>query len=268
MAWTMIRAASILSTFAAAALLGACATTGADTAAAPEAAAQDAAIAGATPEERAAAYRLEPVSRAAFWNAEYSRNPADREAALEFSRALRAIGSAPEAAAVAEQAVRQNPGDADLLMALAAARVDEGRAPAAVGPLEQAIAAAPDDWRPYSLLGVSLDQMGRHEEARQNYLQALQVSPNNPAVMTNLGMSYAVAGDAANAELTLRDAAAQPDATAYTRQNLALVLAYQGKFEEAENLALVDLPVAAVRNNMDYARSMLSRARRWEDLQR
>ncbi len=261
-AWTMIRPASILSAIAAALLVSGCATTSSPSPAPAAAAPPNMA------EQRAASAQLEPMARAAFWSAEYERNPADPQAALEFARSLRMIGSADRAAMVASQALAQRPNDIDLLLVLASARLDEGRPPAAIEPLERAIATAPSDWRPYSLLGVMLDQMARHEEARGRYRQALEIAPGNPAVLTNLGMSYAITGDAETAERLLREAMAQPGAGPQARQNLALVIAYQGRFDEAEQLALVDLPVGVARNNIDYARAVLTQNRRWDDLRR
>lgn len=264
----MTRLVSIVS-LTAAALLAACATTDGKT----DLAAQDRtraeqAVGPTRAELRAQANLMEPVGRAAFWSQEWERDPTDRVAALEYSRALREIGNAAQAGEVAAFAVEQNPTDIELLLALAAARMGEGRPPAAMGPLETAIEAAPSDWRPYAALGAALDESGRHEEARGRYQQALTLSPDNAEVLNNLGMSYAVSGDLDSAEATLRQAVELPGAGPLTRQNLAMVLAYQGGFDEALQLALVDLPAQAARSNIDYVRSMVTRPRRWEDLRR
>src|SRR5690554_6181618 len=111
----MIRPASILSAIAAAALVSACATTGSPSA-------ESAAAPPSMAERRAASAQLEPMARAAFWSAEYERDPSDPQAALEFARALHLIGSADRAAMVASQALTQRPNDVDLLLVLASAR--------------------------------------------------------------------------------------------------------------------------------------------------
>ena len=115
-------------------------------------------------------------------------------------------------------------------------------------------------------LGVALEQAGRGAEARVTFEQARKMAPHEPTILTNLGLSYLMAGDAGAAEKLLREAAALPGATAQTRQNLAVALGVQGRFAEAERLARVDLPPEAVADNMAYLRALLSDGRRWGDL--
>ncbi len=53
-------------------------------------------------------------------------------------------------------------------------------------------------------------------------------------MLSNLGLSYALTKQLPEAEAALREASASPRADARVRQNLALVLALEGKFAEAE----------------------------------
>ena len=69
-------------------------------------------------------------------------------------------------------------------------------------------------------------------------------------------MSYAAAGDRAQAEQLLRRAVAKPDATITERQNLALVIGLQGRIEEAERLIRADLPPDVASSNLAYLKSM------------
>ena len=84
--------------------LAACATTSGDekASAMPETTAAQQAPAPATPAARAAMEQRPPLERATFWTREYELNPADKQAATEFSRALRQIGNPEKAASVAE----------------------------------------------------------------------------------------------------------------------------------------------------------------------
>ena len=81
---------------------------------------------------------------------------------------------------------------------------------------------------------------------------------------------YEVAIDRHEAEDMLRLAAAKPGATIAVRQNLALVVGLQGRFDEAERLVRQDLPPEAVANNMAWLRAAASTgasgARSWEGL--
>jgi Flp pilus assembly protein TadD len=71
-------------------------------------------------------------------------------------------------------------------------------------------------------------------------------------------MSYVLEGDLKSAETYLRQAAAQPGADSRVRQNLALVVGLQGRFQEAESIAQADLPTETAAANVAYLRQMLA----------
>jgi Flp pilus assembly protein TadD len=79
-------------------------------------------------------------------------------------------------------------------------------------------------------------------------------------------LSYALAGDSAQAESTLRAAVDLPNADARVRQNLVLVLGVQGKFAEAEKAAGPETPKALLDSNTAYFRALLTPARSWDNL--
>jgi Flp pilus assembly protein TadD len=78
-----------------------------------------------------------------------------------------------------------------------------------------------------------------------------------------LGVSYIFSGEPAEAEKVLRRALETPGATLETRQNLALAIGLQGRFEEAERLSRADLPADMASANIDYLRALLQEGRRW-----
>ena len=140
-----------------------------------------------------------------------------------------------------------------------------GKALADVGNLEQALevlnrAHSPDqpDWRILSAQGAVLDQLARHKEAQGYYASALKIKPDDPSVLSNLGLSYALAKDLKQAEATLRRAATLSGADPRVRQNLALVVGLQGRFTEAETIARADLPSEQAAANVAYLRQMLA----------
>jgi Flp pilus assembly protein TadD len=194
----------------------------------------------------------------AIYGQQYRSDPGNAEAAIRYARALRATGQRTQAVAVLEQATIRHPHDKALLGAY-------GRALAAVGDYNQAFdvlgrAHTPDqpDWRILSAQGTVLDQMGKHAEAQRYYASALKIVPGEPAVLSNLGLSYALSKDLVDAEATLRQAAAQPGADPRVRQNFALVVGLQGRFAEAENIARADLPPDEAAANVAYLRQMLA----------
>src|SRR6185503_20123794 len=73
-----------------------------------------------------------------------------------------------------------------------------------------------------------------------------------------LGLSYALAKDLKRAEETLRRASAKGSADKRVRQNLALVVGLQGRFQEAETIARSDLPPDEAAANVAYLRRMMA----------
>jgi Flp pilus assembly protein TadD len=148
-----------------------------------------------------------------------------------------------------------------------------GKALAGAGQFDQALdaisrAQTPDrpDWRLKSAEGAILDQMGRPDDARAAYRDALDIRPNEPSVLSNLGMSYLLARDLRTAETYLRSAINQPGADSRIRQNLALVVGLQGRFQEAENIARQELTAAQAEANVAYLKAMLAQDNSWQKL--
>ena len=174
---------------------------------------------------------------------------------MHLAAALRALGRFDEAGNAAEKALSIQPGSEEAQLELGRARIGGGQAFYAIEPLNRAAAAAPRDWRPHSLLGVAMEQVKRLDDARGEYQRALQLSPENPAVLSNLALLDAAAGDRVTAESLLRRAAASPASTVQERANLALVLGLQGKMGEAEQIIRRDLPPELAEQNLAYLRA-------------
>lgn len=214
---------------------------------------------------------LDPVANAAFWGTRYDRNPKDAKVAVNFSTALREVGSNEEALKVMQQSQIGHPDDAGTLLELSKTLIANQRAFEAIRPLERAIALGKgEDWSAVMAYGVALDSIGEHKEARRQYDVALTMTPKQKeyVVLNNKGLSYALSGKLKLAELTLREATSNAGGTAQVRQNLALVLGLAGKHNEAERLARSDLPPRIADNNAAYFRSLVSQPAYWAELNR
>ena len=222
----------------------------------------------ATAEQRIEIERLDPLARAAFWAHEVEIDPRDAESGVHLAHALRDLGRFEEAAEAAGRVLVVNPNAYDALLEQGRARIGQGQGFYAIEPLLRASAQSPSDWRPIALLAVAYEQVQRDDDALAAHRRALEMSPNNPGLLSNLALYWAGHGDTAQAETLLRRAVALPGATAQTRQNLALVLGLQGRLDEAERLARLDLPPEVVANNMAYLRaaSTPGGARSWDAL--
>jgi Flp pilus assembly protein TadD len=193
--------------------------------------------------------------------AQYRANPRDPDAAVRYAQALRALGQRPQAAAVLEQASMVSPNNKAVLGAYGRALADVGQYKQALEVLERAHTPDNPDWRILSAQGAVLDQLGQHQEAQRYYASALKIVPGEPSVLSNLGLSYALAKDLPKAEATLRTAMAAPKFDRRVRQNLALVVGLQGRFSEAEEIAKADLPPDEAASNVAYLRQMLTQAK-------
>lgn len=194
----------------------------------------------------------------AMWGDRYKRNPNDADAAIGYARALRATEQRAQAVAVLEQATIRNPNSMPLLGAYGRALADAGRYQQALDALGKAHTPDNPDWRILNAQGAVLDQMGRHSEAQNHYSAALKIAPNEPSVLSNLALSYVLKKDLKSAEMTLRRAVSQSKASPKVRENLALVIGLQGRFDEAEQIARADLPPAEAEANVAYLRQMLA----------
>ena len=206
------------------------------------------------------------LTQMAFWAGEYDTFPNDLEAAQRFAEALRKGGRADRAVSIAQEALQRFPNDRPLTLTYGLAQIAARNPQEAVRPLTIIAAGDPRDWRVRSALGAALDQLGRFAEARQAYQEALALAPNDPSVLTNMGVSHLMEGDPAGAEPLLRQAMTQPNAPAQSRQNLAIAVALQGRFDEAQQLERIDLPPAQAAANIEYLRGLLSDPHRWGDV--
>ena len=204
---------------------------------------------------QAAAERLDPLGRAAFWASQVDADPKDAEAGIKLAGALRVLGRYQEAFDAAQAVLVAQPNNIDALLETARVAVSNGQGFFAVEPARKAQALAPRDWRGPALLAVGLAQAGRPTEALAAHGQALALAPDNPTVLSNAAMFYAAQGDKAHAEALLRKAVGEPGAGLQVRQNLALVLGLEGKLDEAEQIQRQDLPPQMADNNLAYLKA-------------
>lgn len=221
---------------------------------------------GVDREARARIGREDMLTQMAFWAGEYDALPNDLEAAQQFAEALRKGGRFDRAVQVANEAIGRFPEDQPLMLTYGLAQVALNHGQDALRPLALVAQAQPQNWRVRSALGVALDQVGQYAQARQAYQEALTLHPNDPMILSNLGMSHLLAGEPDDAETVLRQALAQPNAPIEARQNLAVAMALQGRFDEAAQIERADLPAAQAEANIAYLRSLLSDPRSWREM--
>ena len=251
--------------------LGGCATTAEQSAEAKELAAYQAAMEEAmkpaTPEEIAIAERSGPIRRVSFWADEYRKDKANLETTLRFMYALRTIGSHERILEVVQEAYPLHPQSHELLLELGRSFMDQNKYNDAAVAFVRAADYSPQDVAaPLAALGVAFDHMDRHDDAQEAYREALAREPERLSTLSNYGISLALTGDLTESETVLRKAASLPGAGPQVKQNLALVLGLQGRFDE---MIAVDpnAPRQTVEANKRALQNMLTPARTYESLQ-
>lgn len=194
----------------------------------------------------------------AQWAAAYAKKPEDPHMALGYAQALKTIGSKDQALEVLKVTYQRDQSNGEIAAELGRLALDMGHLEIAKATLQTAEAKGVHDWKTLSAQGTLHAKQGDHAGAQQYFLAALQVQPDAVSVINNLALSYALDGKADKAETLLRKTVDGGKADKRVRQNLALVLGLEGKFEEARQVASVDMPEADAKTNMAYLRNMLS----------
>ena len=196
--------------------------------------------------------------------AHYKARPTDKTLIIYYAAALRANGQAEQAVSVLEAGLAVHRRDVDIKIAYAKALTAAGRFAQALNVAEDAIDPATPNWNALLVKGAILDQNGKNAEARAVYAQALLIAPGEASLEANLGLSFAMTNELDKAEQHLRRAVSMRGATGQIRQNLALVVGLQGRFDESRALFARELPPDQVEANMSYIRALLTQQNRWD----
>jgi Flp pilus assembly protein TadD len=238
---------ALLATTAAASLLGACGHGGTGLFSRNSAPAEVQMTAG------------EAAKATSQWALAYAKDPDDPKMALGYAKSLRALGSKDRSFDILSKAYRANPSNGQVAAEFGRVALETGRTNVASKALETASSQGVSDWKTLSAQGTLYAKKGEHAKAQEYYLAALEKQPDAPSVINNLALSYALDGKAPESEALLRKAAENGHDDKRIRQNLALVLGVQGKFNEAREVASVDMDAAQAKSSMSYLRNMMAK---------
>ena len=216
--------------------------------------------------ERDAIGRADPLTQATYWSQAYEANPRDFETISQFARALRTIGSHDRALEVLSDGLTHYPDNVELLTIAARALITLQNFQGAEQTWQRITSLDPRNADAWAGLGLTYDQTGRHSAAQRAYQRALDIAPERPSTLSNFGMSLVLSGDPAGGEVLLRRALEMPGASPVVRQNLALVVGLQGRFDEMREIGGEDLPDELANANVDVIRRMLTPTRSYESV--
>ncbi len=198
----------------------------------------------------------------------YAKNPTDKATAMSYATLLQMNGRTEQSLAVMRKLAIALPKDRQVLAAYGKSLAGAGQFEPALDAIRRAQTPEYPDWKLFSAEASILDQLGQKNEARALFNKAADLKPNEPSILSNLGMSYLMEGDLRTAETHMRKAVEMPGADSRVRQNLALVVGLQGRFDEAEQIARQELSPDQAQANVDYMRQMLSQQNAWNDLKK
>lgn len=182
-------------------------------------------------------------------------NNATEHPAIAEARTLEEQGQREQAAAVLRVAAAKNPNDRAIRAAYGKSLISVGN----LGDAERVLAQAHTPDRPdpsvLSAQGVAAAQKGDYQTAVAFFTRSLNLK-KDPAVMSNMAMTLAFSGKAAEGEQLAREAVESPQADARIRLNYALLLAMQGKEQAAEEAYRRDLSPEQAAANVDLVRRM------------
>lgn len=192
-----------------------------------------------------------------YWGQQYAKNPRNLEAAMGYALNLKAMGQKRQALAVLQQASLFHSQDRKLASEYGRLALEFDQVSVAKQLLEAADDPANPDWRVISARGTVFAKEGLYSEAIPYYERALTLAPDHPSLLNNLALAYTLTGEAKRGEEILTRVAQGNHGNPKLRQNLALMLAVQGKYDEAKVVASRDLPSESAAANTEYLRKLV-----------
>ncbi|MEO1280539.1 MAG: tetratricopeptide repeat protein [Pseudomonadota bacterium] len=196
----------------------------------------------------------------AYWGQQFAKQPANLEAALSYAKNLKAMGQKRKALAVLQQASIFHGNNKELAGEYGRLALSLGQVAVASKVLAVADDPTKPDWKIISARGAALAKQSKFSEAIPLFERALTLANNHPSVLNNLALAHAMNGQPGKAETLLRQATASGAEGKKVRQNLALVLGLQGKYEEASQIAALDLPMNKAQERVAEIRQMVKLA--------
>ncbi|MCH9808714.1 MAG: tetratricopeptide repeat protein [Alphaproteobacteria bacterium] len=193
----------------------------------------------------------------AYWGKEFAKKPTELEPAMAYAKNLKAMGRKKQALAVLQQAAVYHGDKPELAGEYGRLALGLGQVKIAEKVLAQADNPAKPDWRVISARGTVMAKQGRYKDAIPFYQRALAHAPEHPSILNNLAMAHAMGGDPATAEGMLRQAVANGGDSKRVRQNLALVLGLQGRYDESAKVGSKDMSLQSAASDTAQLRKLV-----------
>lgn len=213
---------------------------------------------GADASAQAASGSAQDLAQAtSFWGKKFAENPRDLKSGMAYAKNLKAMGEKQKALAVLQQLSVLHGRDRELTAEYGRLALDLDQVSVAQQLLEAADDPTNPDWRVISARGTAHAKQGEYKKAIPFFERALLLAPDHPSILNNLALAHTMNGAAAKAEGLLRKASDTPTASPRVRQNLALVLGLQGRYDEAKSLGAQDQPAQVAAQDTELLRKIV-----------
>lgn len=109
-----------------------------------------------------------------------------------------------------------------------------------------------ENWRIWNALGIISDLFGEYSDSVAHYRQAIVLSSERAMLQNNLGYSLMMDRQFSQAEEVLQQALKLAPATPRIVNNLAMAIAWQGRYDEAIRQLVLVMDEASANNNVGY----------------
>lgn len=133
-----------------------------------------------------------------------AKAPRDRDALVEAGQAALGVDDLEAAIGFFGRAAEVDPGSAAVAQGLGSVYLRAGRAGEALVQFDRALAAGADERSVLPDRALTLDLVGEHPAAQTAYTRALELDPANDEARRRLAISFAISGNRARFEDTLR----------------------------------------------------------------
>ncbi|WP_428377986.1 tetratricopeptide repeat protein [Lichenicoccus sp.] len=169
-----------------------------------------------------------------------AQHPRDVAALLRQGDAYYALGDGGRASASYAKALEIAPNSIPAMLGQCRTALAEDPEQA-LRRLDRLLAIDPRNRAALTDRGIALDLLGQHTEAQTDYRLVLAQGGEVTAARVDLGLSLAMSNDATAAVQILQPIAAEPDASARVRQDLAVALVMDGRTDEAQRVLLTQM---------------------------
>ncbi|MCW8307218.1 tetratricopeptide repeat protein [Acidiphilium sp. PA] len=176
-------------------------------------------------------------------NAVLKSNPDDSEALIDRGDAYYLLSDCVSATADFRHALRVSPRTATAELGLGRCALPTDPRTAA-DDFNDATRDAPGNAVAFNDLGIARADQSEFSAAQAAFRSALAIDPSMQAASVNLGMSLALGGNPAQAEIVLGPLARDPGATPLIRADYATALALAGHPKAANRILIADMPAA------------------------